>query len=330
MQANPVPVGVAYSEWRTMSPDFAQSAQAFINSPPGQLAAGCTLAGLIWKFFQTVESVLKDTTKLEIADWLLGVRLLGPDAASWPQTFTKIFDRVFGEKHLSLKCFARSCLASFCTFSLVLLLDLTIYDPGFLYEIRRTLSREGFLLGLLGGVCWFACCVVATFIPDYLMLLKTRFTLHLMAKSQNSILWILLLIADTIGTLIASLYFVGTVLAGAFIIGLDSVRGNSLGEAISGVGPLLFLRIFQHHRYGRNYFIPFLYASLFSSIWLWLYVGAGFLLKAARRIDVGFNWFSRKFDIEHKPLQSIGLVSGILMAGVYWVIIACVEAYERL
>ena len=49
-----------------------------------------------------------------------------------------------------------------------------------------------------------------------------------------------------------------------------------------------------------------------------LYAGSGFLLKAARRFDIGFDWFNRRFDIEKKPLQSIGLVAGALVAVVYW------------
>jgi hypothetical protein len=59
-------------------------------------------------------------------------------------------------------------------------------------------------------------------------------------------------------------------------------------------------------------------AALFPSIWFWLYAGSGFLLKAARRLDVGFKWASKRFDIEKKPLQSIGLVAGALVAMVYW------------
>jgi hypothetical protein len=54
--------------------------------------------------------------------------------------------------------------------------------------------------------------------------------------------------------------------------------------------------------------------ACFKSIWLWLYAGSGFLLKAARRVDIGFDWFNRHFDIEKKPLQSIGLVAGAIVA----------------
>lgn len=60
------------------------------------------------------------------------------------------------------------------------------------------------------------------------------------------------------------------------------------------------------------------FPAFFTSIWLWLYAGSGFLLKAARRFDVGFSWFNRHFDIEKKPLQSTGLVTGATVAVVYW------------
>jgi hypothetical protein len=62
------------------------------------------------------------------------------------------------------------------------------------------------------------------------------------------------------------------------------------------------------------WFLP----AFFTSIWLWLYAGSGFLLKAARHFDIGFQWFNAKFDIERKPLQAIGLVAGAFVALVYW------------
>ena len=60
------------------------------------------------------------------------------------------------------------------------------------------------------------------------------------------------------------------------------------------------------------------YPAFFTSIWLWLYAGSGFILKAARRFDIGFGWFNQHLDIEKKPLQSIGLVAGVLVAMAYW------------
>ena len=57
---------------------------------------------------------------------------------------------------------------------------------------------------------------------------------------------------------------------------------------------------------------------LYTSIPLWLCVFSGILLKAAQRFDVSFGWFISKADIEKKPLQSIGLVAGAMVAVVYW------------
>jgi hypothetical protein len=68
----------------------------------------------------------------------------------------------------------------------------------------------------------------------------------------------------------------------------------------------------------EQHFAYLLFPAFFTSSWLWLYTCAGSTLIAARRFDIGFDWFNRKFDIEKKPLQSIGLVAGALVAVVYW------------
>jgi hypothetical protein len=63
-------------------------------------------------------------------------------------------------------------------------------------------------------------------------------------------------------------------------------------------------------------FIP----AFFSSLWLWLYLVAAVTLKALKRLNLGFQWFNRKVDIEKRPLQAIGLVAGIIVAVAYWII----------
>jgi|ERR1017187_6238750 hypothetical protein len=87
-----------------------------INSPPGVLVAGGVLAGIVWKFFERVEAVLTDQTKLEIARWLrvknLETGIVADETVGWPETFAKVFDRVFGSSPLSWRCFYRSAIAS--------------------------------------------------------------------------------------------------------------------------------------------------------------------------------------------------------------------------
>jgi hypothetical protein len=58
--------------------------------------------------------------------------------------------------------------------------------------------------------------------------------------------------------------------------------------------------------------------TLITSVWLWLYAVSGLVIKLARRLNIGFEWFNRTFDIEKKPLQSIGLVSASLVTLGYW------------
>jgi hypothetical protein len=65
-----------------------------------------------------------------------------------------------------------------------------------------------------------------------------------------------------------------------------------------------------------------IYPAFFTSIWVWLYAGSGFLLRAARRFDIGFAWFNRKFDIEKHPLSAIGLVAGAIVAVLWWMVVA--------
>src|ERR1017187_8123109 len=84
----------------------------FILKPTGPLAAGVVLFGVVWGFFKGVESVLNDDTKLEIAVWLVGVKV-GQKVEPWPETFAKVFDRVFGRKHFSFTCFWRSVVAAY-------------------------------------------------------------------------------------------------------------------------------------------------------------------------------------------------------------------------
>lgn len=66
-------------------------------------------------------------------------------------------------------------------------------------------------------------------------------------------------------------------------------------------------------------FVSLLPAFL-PSLWVWLYASSGLVLKVARRFDLGFDWFKRHLDVEKKPLQSLGLVSGVLVSLTYWTI----------
>ena len=291
-----------------------------INSPPGQLVAGATLAGSIYKFFSWVEGVLTDQTKKEIARWLkvrnVDTGLLAQQIEPWPDTFAKIFDRAFGDKHLSWKCFGRSCLASFIVSALIVLLLLANvkFSHKPFYGSKPTF--EGLFLSI----------VVVNVIPDYLSLVGTRQILRLFRRSRSLILWLLLLVIDTVVTFLAAFIAAYSLLLLLFLLAYKG--GPHLNDLLRPVskGASAYFDLFLDPNVAQGHFSvirmvresKFCYPAFFTSIWLWLYAGSGFLLKFANRFDLGFDWFNRKFDIEKKPLSAIGLVSGAIVAMLYW------------
>ena len=285
-----------------------------INSPPGQLVAGAALAGIVWKFFERVEAVLYDDTKLEVALWLWDIKTT-EKAQKWSLALTTIFQRIFGAKQFSWKCISRSTIASTAALigaSLLSLPPLRAHPENFNWH---------WIVALWAG------CVTS----DFISLLLTRSFFSLMERYPTRA--VSFIIADfLLSVIFAWLFFdlwgsayytlrefwIGTIILPweidkAMILHflrtlLLKVRDiPSFALVVSDeVGPTVDMHS------------AFVLSSLITSIPLWLFAGSGFLLKAARRFDIGFQWFNRKADIEKHPLNAIGLVAGSLVALIYW------------
>jgi hypothetical protein len=70
-------------------------------------------------FLKVIEDNLSADTKLEIAVWLLDLHP-SKQVERWPSTLVTLFQRVFGQKQLSLKCLWRSCAVSAITTTVIL------------------------------------------------------------------------------------------------------------------------------------------------------------------------------------------------------------------
>jgi len=271
-----------------------------------QIAVGVGLMYVIDKFFKFVEEKLTDDTKLEIAVWLLGVKV-GQKLEPWPETFAKVFDRLFGSRHISWKCFGRSILSSY-TLGVIALF---VFSPEVGPTTVGLIKDHHLLLVLVDLVGMF---LIINALPDYISLLKTRWLLERM-RSVSLYFYPAILLLDLIITVglsfvgyLAYLYFARVLYA--LLVNPNAEMEIIMPNRIIDVLPFLLFIARKH---------PFVvFPAFFTSIWLWLYAGSGFLLKFARRFDIGFEWFNRKFDIEKRPLQCIGLVSGVLVALVYW------------
>jgi hypothetical protein len=291
------------------------SVTTFINSPPGQLVAGAALAGIVWKFFEKVEAVLTDSTRHEIARWLrvrnVETGLIVKKAEPWPKTFASLFERVFGKRHFSWKCFWRSWLASMFAIVLAMIVTLTTDERSWSIASRIASTRTfDFLIVLF----------IANAIPDFFSLLATRWFLRFAVRYPSFLAICGLFAIDFAVTL----YFahasatlgMATVISspdgGVFVQMLLNPRIPSLLLR----PPLLLTPSFLHGLPGFG--VLFFYPAFFTSIWLWLYAGSGFILKGLGYFDAGFERFNKICDIEKKPLSAIGLVAGSLVAILYW------------
>jgi hypothetical protein len=158
--------------------------------------------------------------------------------------------------------------------------------------------------------------VISAF-PGYLSLLKSRRFLKVMRTPQvGTALPMPLLIATdflisaaiaaAIPTAASVLY---TLVSGLFFQSPEAVHRNL--QLLTGPWPTLGATS------GTLPLAAFLYPNFFTVLWIAVYGLAGLILTGARALDIGFEWFNRHFDIEKKPLQSIGLVAGALVAMLY-------------
>lgn len=84
-----------------------------LSVPPAlvYVASWASVTGGVWALFDRAETVATEEAKQAVARWLRNLDPAGP-LEWWPATFAAVFDRVFGARHLSWRCFGRSCVAS--------------------------------------------------------------------------------------------------------------------------------------------------------------------------------------------------------------------------
>lgn len=268
-----------------------------------QFVVGVGLIMIVGGFFWLAESLLIAKTKKQIADKLLGAEQV---VQLWLQTFTEVFDRMFGQKHLSWKCFRRSCAVSAIGAFLMLCIWATRHpDQLVAYFHRNDLPP---FVELLPNF------LLVSAIPDYISLRKSRYLLNIMAdpspaKTSSAARVFLLIATDCLvsAAIAMAAYGLYTLFGAPLFRAQDAVQSNF---RIFFEWPNLDARL------GTMPLAAFLYPSFFTVVWVSLYGLAGILVKIAH--SLGLLW--RMFDIEKKPLQAIGLVAGALVALAYWAV----------
>lgn len=214
-----------------------------------------------------------------------------------------IFNRIFGEKHLSWKCIRRSLLlsvfANVFAFVLVILLN----------PKSQLLSNDDSQADLIDAALW---CLLAA-IPDYLNLYKTRIVMGFIANhktSSTALLLTALFVDVSVGLVVFNYLF-------EVISSLRPLWGGDMD--FSGLAENLFALPEPAHLlwllYNADYQSAFFYTSMIPSIWFWTVIGSlliGRLLFSGRTV-ISFLRKAVNIDIDGAPLQSLGTVAAGLV-----------------
>jgi len=252
----------------------------------GTSSVPVVVAGSVLGVFELGERLASQRAKDALSTWLLSFDV--QRAKALPDGTQELFDRIFGKRHFSLKCFIRSVMFSLGAMAFVGILSLLISPRESLSSLRTYLyfssTQTRYLVWSMVGL-WLPWSIII----DYVSLFKTRVILRILAQIRFAIVYSSVLILDTpefeVMSFIAS-YFIRTVI------------GDFLQSSIIPI---------------ENYIFKIFFVAGFApSIWMWLYVAALFVTRGLLRSERIVTWLRWFLDIEKSPFRSIGAVAAVL------------------
>src|SRR4029453_729811 len=116
----------------------------------------------ILTLFTHAENVASPDLKLRITRWVKNVE--PRRASNWPSTFAQMFDHVFGSRHLTWRCFWRSCLASLAAVAILLLLWWALYPKDvYAFLAGKTPISDMLISPIVPTIPFFIMILVANF-----------------------------------------------------------------------------------------------------------------------------------------------------------------------
>jgi len=232
------------------------------------LLAWVGLVSGLMALFSFAEEVTKSEVKFAVTKWLLNINVEG-SFSNWPEQFTGMFDGVFGERHISFRCFWRSCIASIFSVVIILLVVNGVRSDS--------ADREFYPSALL-----LINIIILNFIPDYISLLETRYVIRWLSKKYSTFrIFISLLFDFLITAIIWAIWFNSLT---TFIWCLFSK--NPLLTNISftirtffRTLPFLFYNPYSPYDIHQTIITVLFYSTFFTSVWVWLYVFSGLVVK---------------------------------------------------
>jgi hypothetical protein len=145
-----------------------------------------------------------------------------------------------------------------------------------------------------------------------------------MARRATKLRIILLLLLDAVSTILLAYL---TLVAVGWIFDVTVgilVYGKVVGDLIGGFGTIASA---LRENPGTRIFV---FASLFTSIWVWLYVLASVSVRGLHGILSTWKKILPVLDIEKKPMVAIGRVAGLIAAVGYLAVVGGLWALHHL
>jgi hypothetical protein len=268
------------------------------------IASWFGMMGGVWALFDRAEKVVEPKVKEKISNWMLNAEVTIDER--WPATFGAFSDKIFGRKLVSIRSFSISAL-----FSIVSVL----LNSAIIYNFRHTsflpLTVEPniivFFIFIFMGTLFF------NFLQDFLSVMQTRYLLRSFIHNSTFTRQWLFLFLD---------FFLTSAVCYASILALLLLNIPSSSDSFLDMfyySPIALFDVISA-KGALAWTAPFVYSTYLTSVWIWIYVLSGVVLRLIRK----FNWtlgITRKFlNIEEKPLQSIGFISMLIVTVVYIII----------
>lgn len=266
------------------------------------LAAWFATIGGIWALFDRAETVAHPKIRERMSDWLTSKTPI--QIANWPAMFASVFDRVFGEKHLSWKCFLRSAIVSALSVGIMSIVVTAIIGTS---RWKALISPNP-----IGGVICFAgvvlCCNV---LPDYVSLLETRLIIRFLSNARVLIHPVFLVVDAAFTAMIFGISL------SLFDYAMKITMGVQQNDLISMVvGGATF--------WNDNHFSMlgiFLYSTFATTVWIWLFVVSGLVVRFLSALGLSIRKIGTIFNVKEKPLRSMGFVSMVLVTAGFVVLL---------
>jgi hypothetical protein len=276
---------------------------------------GLSLSSGVFLLFWKGDEAISKNTRDRLSDHLKCVSVLGfqPD---WGGKFISMFDRLFGRRHLSWPCFARSCVASLL-FVVLMAIVWAIVRPNELGVLVQSMSVRG----KGAGTAVIFTILIFNFIPDYLSLLETRLVIRWIPSSRFGWRATIILFLELVFSIGIFLFSLTVMMYLVFLwIGVPMDFHSAIQEAyLVTVGGLTLTT--PQPEDGPSFGIP-LYTTLLTSAWLWLFLLGGGVIRLISFMSAMVKFMKWTLPIDELPVRSIGEVAAFLTCGSFWVLAA--------